>query len=233
VRNVGGAHFVNGDQINQSGAHAIGKIEGGSRSTAERRGDPHRHTVLLLMSNPADTQRLRLDEEYRAIDQAIVAARFRDQLDLRAGMAPRHHDLHELLLRHRPAVVHYAGHSSADGIALVDDHGRARPVSPAALEGLFAIVGDAIQCVVLNGCLTEDQASAIARHVPCVVGMSGSVLDGVAVEFAGGFYGAIANGESVEQAFRLGRNVVELRGMDARDPTLIGAPAARRLFITG
>jgi hypothetical protein len=223
-----------GDHFEMSGPNAIGKVVLPPHPRPERRVEPPRRTVLLLLSNPVDAPPLRLEEEHRAIDRAIAMARYREQIDLRTGMAVRYDDLHELLLRHQPAVVHYAGHNSADGIALMNDHGRASPVHPSVLEELFDILGDSVSCVVLNACLTQSQARAISAHVPCVVGMSGPVLDPVAIAFAAGFYRAIANGQSVESSFRLGRNGIRPQWPHNRDPELFAQhDAAGRTFITG
>ncbi len=206
-------NLVNGDQTNQVGNGNIGQVV-----QAPSVPDRPRQTVLMLTSNPLDTGRLRLDEEYRAIDRAITGARHRDQLDLRLGAAARYGDLQELLLQHEPAVVHYAGHNSAvHGIVLVDERGNACPVQPKQLSDLFAITGRWVSCVVLNACLTKDQAAAIVEHVTCVVGMSRPVLDGVAIDFAAGFYNAIAAGQSVATAFRLGRNRMGPGGGHYRD----------------
>lgn len=226
--------IVWGDHIEQSGPNAVGKVvfEARPEPVPPPPPPPPLRTVLLLMSNPTNTQQLRLDEEHRAIDMAIVQARYRDRIDLRTGLAPRHSDLHSLLRRHRPTVVHYAGHGQIGGIALLDSDGRARVIAAAALEDLFAIVGASIRCVVLNACLTAGQARAIAAHVPCVVGMSGSVLDETAIEFAAAFYSALADGESVATAFKLGRNQLLLSGRDTGDLVLVAAPGvAERVFI--
>lgn len=236
MREAGGAGYVGGDQINQSGPYATGKVvfHGGRPGPAPRHEPPARSTVLVLLSNPIDTPRLRLDEEFRAIRQAVNEARHRDQIDLKVDMALRHRDLQTLLRDHRPAVVHYAGHSGGSGIALLDPIGRAQPVPPRALEDLFAIVKEFVRCVVLNACLTDVQASAIAKHVPCVVGLSNSVLDPVAIEFAAGFHGALASGESIARAFEFGRNLPALAGLNNEGPLLFSANGvAERLTITG
>jgi hypothetical protein len=188
----------------------------------------------MLMSNPMDTGRLDVTEEYRAIDRAIHEAQHRDQIELRVGGAPRYKDLQSLLRRYRPDVVHYAGHASVNGIALVEDDGNVRLVPPAALEHLFAVVGRWVRCVVLNACLTEAQAEAISAHVPCVVGMSRSVLDEVAIEFSAGFYGAIGDGESIAVAFDSGVNWLIGHNLDARDPVLKARPGvAEQTVIVG
>jgi hypothetical protein len=185
-----------GDTVTQIGDHNIGILHGFSL---------RKRTVLVLMSNPRDTARLQLDEEYRAIEKAIIAGRLRDRLDLRPGLAVRHEDLRRHLLRHEPAVVHYSGHNSADaGIMLTDGLGNAAPIAPHTLTRLFAIVARSIQCVVLNACVTRPQAEAIATHVPCAVGMSRALLDSTAIRFSAAFYEAVAHGRSVGEAFDLG-----------------------------
>lgn len=227
----GGFNLVGGDQFNQFGDRPIGVLNVSLQPTPP---EPHRRPILLLMSNPLDTGPLRLDEEYREIKLAISGARHRDRLELFLGAAPRYHDLHALLADHQPAVVHYAGHSGGGGIALTDDNGDTHRIAPHALEDLFEIMGDSVSCVVLNACLSEDQALAIAAHVPCVVGMSNSVPDHIAIEFAAGFYRAIADGRSVAQAFQLGRNRLALSGADNRAPVIVAKPGvAERLVITG
>jgi len=66
--------------------------------------------ILFLAANPQDTERLRLDEEVRAIDEALRKSAFRDRFDLIPHGAVRVDDLQELLLRHKPAIVHFSGH---------------------------------------------------------------------------------------------------------------------------
>jgi hypothetical protein len=131
-------------------------------------------------------------------------------------------------------VVHYAGHGDRSGIALLDENSRARPVPPAVLEQLFHLMKDAVACVVLNACLTGEQATAIARHIPCVVGLSRAVQDSVAIRFAEAFYAALANGESVARAFRFGCHLPAVRGLNSEGPQLFSTPGtAERLRITG
>ena len=83
----------------------------------------------------------------------------------------------------------------------------------AALAGLFELFADRIECVVLNACYSEVQAKAIARHIPYVVGMNKAIGDRAAIEFAVGFYDGLGAGRSVEFAYKLGRNSIELAGI--------------------
>jgi CHAT domain len=213
---------VYGDQIHTEGPESPGKILAPYPGPG-RAGPDQRRVILLLSANPRLTPSLRLGAEKREIDHQINAARHRQRLEIQTADAVQAGDLQEAFLRHRPTVVHFSGHGSgAGGILLETEQGFPHVVAPRALSTLFAILRGSIRCVVLNACLTEDQARAIAEHLPCVVGMSGEVTDRVAIKFASAFYSAIAYGESVRQAFELGRNMIDLSNLaGSQIPVLI------------
>jgi hypothetical protein len=172
-------------------------------------------TVLFLAANPSTTTRLRLDEEVRAIDQALRQANYREQFDLRQHWAVRVADLQELLLRHQPHIVHFSGHGSEAGqLLLEDDRGREFAVPPDALSRLFAILRDRVRCVVLNACYSEPQAQAIAAHIDCVIGMPDAIGDAASRNFAASFYQALGYGRDVQTAFDLGCNRIDLQALD-------------------
>ena len=81
--------------------------------------------VLFLAADPLRLGTpLRLDEEARAITEAIQLGSFRDVLELATAWAVRTGDLQTVLLRHRPQIVHFAGHGQeSEGIILEDEHG--------------------------------------------------------------------------------------------------------------
>jgi hypothetical protein len=189
---------------------------------------PRPQVILLMSANPDRRQPLRLDEERREIDRAVTYAQASDRLAVRTADAVRLDDLQAELLRHRPAIAHFSGHGSAStGILLTDDLGHARPVPPDALTELFRILRDGLRCVVLNACFTDEQAWAIAAHVPCVVGMRSRVLDDAAIRFSAGFYQGIAHAQSIRGSFDLACNRLSLHGhTDADVPRLIAAPGA-------
>lgn len=179
--------------------------------------------ILFLAANPADTAQLRLDEEVRAIDQALRLAEFRDIFEIHQHWAVRISDLQELLLRHRPHIVHFSGHGSTQGeILLEDDFNESKPVSPESLGKLFALLKDNIRCVLLNACYSQIQAEAIAEHIDFVVGMSTAIGDNAAITFATAFYRALGYGRNVRTAFELGRSAINLEALGEEDtPKLI------------
>ncbi len=181
--------------------------------------------VLFIAANPKDTSRLRLDEEVRAIDQALIQAEFRDRFDIKQHWAVRIFDIQGYLLRHKPDIVHFSGHgSSSSEIILEDNNGNSHPVPPNALSQLFSVLKDNIRCVILNACYSENQAQAIANHIDCVIGMSRSVSDPSATAFAASFYQALGYGRSVQTAYDLGCLQIELDGLGEQDvPKLLAS----------
>lgn len=171
--------------------------------------------ILFLVANPSDSTRLRLDQESRAIDQVLRQAEFWERFELQQHWAVRVADLQALLLRHQPSIVHFSGHGSeASEIILEDNVGNSQPVALQALSQLFAVLKDNIRCVVLNGCYSEQQAAAIAKHIDCVVGMSKAIQDAAAISFAAAFYQALGFGRDVKTAFELGRLQIDLEHLN-------------------
>jgi hypothetical protein len=93
--------------------------------------------------------------------------------DLKQRWAVRVQDVYQSLLDFKPQVVHFSGHGAGDdGLELEDETGKVRLVDTVALARLFELFASKIECVVLNACYSEVQASAIAQHIPYVIGMN-------------------------------------------------------------
>ena len=107
-----------GNQYNYS-AHAEG---GGAATTVNYIGatpppalapvPDKKITILFLAANPKDTDRLRLDEEVRTIDERLRLAQHRDRFNLEQQWAVRTHDILDAMLRYQPDIVHFSGHGS-------------------------------------------------------------------------------------------------------------------------
>ena len=61
-----------------------------------------RRKILLLSANPKDTQRLRLDEERREIEEGLLRAEKRSHFTIETAVAVQYRDLRRLIL-----VPHY------------------------------------------------------------------------------------------------------------------------------
>ncbi len=181
--------------------------------------------LLFLAANPSDQARLNLAEESRCIDRSLRMTEYRDRFDLQVHFAVRAGDLQELLLRHKPQIVHFSGHGSPENeLIFQDDQGDSHAVSAETLADLFGLLKDNIGCVVLNACYAEGQANAIAEHIHCVVGMADAIGDDAAIAFSTAFYRALGYGRDVSNAFQLAVNAIASENLpDVDVPVLIAA----------
>jgi len=186
-------------------------------------------TILILAANPKGTDRLRLDEEVKRIEQGLERAKKRDQFEVVKKWAVTDDDLRRALLDYKPEVVHFAGHGTGDGqggtgrdlipagevdaggLVLEDDVGNVQLISGDALAGLFQLFSNSVKCVVLNACYSESQANAITRHIDFVVGMKKAIGDPAAIKFAVGFYDALFAERDFDDAFKFGCNAIGLK----------------------
>ena len=170
--------------------------------------------ILILSANPKNTNQLRLDEEVREIKEALKLSKNREQFEVVTESALRVNDLRRSLLDHLPHIVHFSGHGSGnDGLVLENKLGEMQLVSSESLAGLFELFEDRVECVVLNACYSEVQAEAIYQDIDCVIGMNQAIGDVAAIEFATGFYDALAAGRSYRDSFEFARGAIDLQGI--------------------
>lgn len=172
-------------------------------------------TILILAANPKQGTRSRLDEEVREIDQGLRLAKQREKFVLEQRWAVRPIDVRRAMLDLHPQIIHFTGHgTAADGLVLEDNTGAAKPVSPGAIAGLFELFADQVQCVILNACYSEPQATAIAQHIPYVIGMNDALEERASIAFAVAFYDALGAGRSIEFAYKLACNAIQMEGIE-------------------
>lgn len=91
-----------------------------------------------------------------------------------------------------------------EGIVFEDLHGYAKLVSSDILGKTFKECSSQIVCVVLNACHSLHQAKVIVEHIPFVIGMSREIQDRAAIAFSVGFYTALGNKCSIQEAYEQG-----------------------------
>ena len=170
--------------------------------------------ILILTSNPRETTVLDIDIEMRSIREALRLAENRDKFSLEFRVAVRPKDLRRALLEVKPNIVHFCGHGTGDrGIVLEDEIGDELLVRTKTLTELFKIVNETdktIECLILNACYSEVQAKEIVKHIDYVIGMNQAIPDKDAIAFSIGFYDGLGAGKSIEVAYQLGCNAIDL-----------------------
>jgi tetratricopeptide (TPR) repeat protein len=167
-------------------------------------------TILFLAANPKETSQLNLKKEVEAVQQELSRLRHHEQFIFKAQWATTLEDIRHALLDHEPQIIHFSGHGAGQfGIMLENEAGESQFVSGETLANFFEPFAARIECVILNACFSALQASHIVKYVDFVIGMNQPIDDEAAIQFAIGFYDALAAGKSVSIAFKLGRTNIQ------------------------
>ena len=170
--------------------------------------------ILILLANPQNTDKLRLDQEVRGIQDSLQRSKNREQFEIVTEWAVQVDDLRRALLTYEPNIVHFSGHGSqGQGLVLENNLGQMQVVSTESLARLFKLFQNHVECVLLNACYSEDQAEAIHQHIDYVIGMNRAIGDKAAIEFAVGFYDALGADRTYEDCFEVGCASVDLKGI--------------------
>lgn len=162
--------------------------------------------LLILSSNPR--RDLNLEREFSDLTSAV---RRLGKFEVEYRLGIRAQELPQRLAEHNPQFVHFSGHGAgAQGLVFQDEDGQEQLVSTEVLARLFEVFTDEVNCVVLNACDSDHQAKAIVEHINYVVGMSQPIMDRAAHTFSVGFYGGLAEGKSIDQAYELGCIAIQI-----------------------
>ena len=166
--------------------------------------------ILILSSNPRND--LKLKREIKDLKNIIKRSQNQSQFEMEFELEVRPEELQNLFLEQEPRIVHFCGHGTGEqGLVLQNQAGREQNVSTDALSNLFELFDRQVECVLLNACYSEIQASAIVRHINYVIGMSHEIRDDAAIAFATGFYRALSWGKSIEESYKFGRNAIQIQ----------------------
>jgi hypothetical protein len=183
--------------------------------------------ILLLAANPKNTANLRLQQEEREIKERLRLNGYGKTPIFSTG-ATRIRDIQLAMLDFNPHIVHFCGHGTGErGLVFEDNNSREQIVTSEAIATIFKLFAqkEQLECVVLNACYSEEQAKEICKYVAYVIGMSESIGDDAAIEFAVGFYTAIGAEKSYDFAYEMGCNAIQLAGFtESNIPILLANP---------
>jgi hypothetical protein len=162
---------------------------------------PEQVAVLLFASEPRDLPRPDLDREIREILSKIHEAEFGDRINFHPWPAAEPLDLIPNMNRHKPHMIQFSGHGTADGLLMMGPRDRSVPLAADRLIQMLSWTGEDLRIVFFNICDSEEHARAAARVIDGAIGMRGKMHDGPAREFAAQLYSALAFGRSLKCAF--------------------------------
>ena len=163
---------------------------------------PEKITVLFFATNPKNTDRLRLDEEVRSIQEMIRKSEYRDSITFESRWAVRPLDILQYVNELNPDVIHFSGHGAdTSELVLENTDGSAKLVTKDAITQTITAASDKIHLIFFNACFSYEQAQTIINHVDAAIGMTTSISDKGACAFAAQFYSSLGFGLSLKRAF--------------------------------
>jgi CHAT domain len=169
--------------------------------------------VLLLTASPLDQSRVRVEAEYRDLEEGlrrISNPRVEIVLLLRTAVRPG--DILPSLLNDDFDIFHFSGHATTDGLLFEDADGRGQLVDAEAIAAYLRKMGRTLRCVVLNACYTDAFANVLTPHVQVLIGCDSTIGDDAAIAFSRAFYQALAAGRSYADSFDLAVTDVKVHG---------------------
>ncbi|WP_156766150.1 CHAT domain-containing protein, partial [Mycobacterium sp. E342] len=177
--------------------------------------------VLGLVASPRGMPALDVAAEQEHLSDALAAPIGEGLIKLEWLVQASWKTVQEVLLSNHWHVLHFIGHGDYDVttdqgmLALVGEDGRANLVEAERLADLLNEARPTPRLVVLNSCSSGEEgtqdlfsgtAAALVRSgISAVAAMQFTISDPAAIDFATGFYTAIAHGRSVDDAVRSGR----------------------------
>jgi hypothetical protein len=176
--------------------------------------------ILGLVASPRGLPALDVEAEQERLTTALAQPLAERRVELDWVLQASWDRVHERLLSEPWHVVHFVGHGDFDPeldegvIALVGENGRPRLIEASLLADLLNDAHPTPRLVVLNSCASGEggtdlfsgtAAALVHSGIDAVVAMQFSISDDAAIQFAKGFYTALAEGRGIDEATRSGR----------------------------
>lgn len=190
--------------------------------------------MLLIISNPLDTDRIDPDYWEKIISQSLVEQLDDHRIKLRVVKHATYENILKELLVSPPNIIQFVGHghySNADEkgyISLIGDDGNTLPLDDTAFSNIFLGSDNRLGLVVLAACESGKSNSPkgfvgiapriVQMGVPAVVAMQYPIMVDTAQLFIKSFYDAIAKQRPIDWATQWARNTVAIKmGLGGRD----------------
>lgn len=165
---------------------------------------------LLMYSNPKGTEKLKLDQEIRQIQDDLEWCQV-PNISFEAMGFVKKTDIQRKFASYKPDIVQFSGHGTIEGAIVIEDENNKPSIVPQlVLKNIFQNFNDTIKCVVLNSCYSELQAKEIKKHIPFVVGITQEVEDTAAKFFSSKFFQSLVLGNSIQKSFDIAKTEISL-----------------------
>ncbi|HWM92938.1 MAG TPA: CHAT domain-containing protein [Thermoanaerobaculia bacterium] len=204
--------------------------------------------VLLVLSNPRDSEALDLDSECARVKEALGRISILPEVLPQATRS----SLLDRICDGEHQIVHFLGHGTFDssvgeGMLLLEDEHRGRDPLPASTLASFFAGKRTPRLVVLTSCRSADPgndpslgpfasvaAALVAAGLPAVIAMQTAVEDRSAIRFTERLYRRIVQDDPIEAAVSEARIALRAGQADTLDwavPVLFVRSSAERTQI--
>ncbi len=162
---------------------------------------PSKTKILYIAANPTNESRLQTDKEHRVLKAVFERGKMREKFEFLPSQFAV--TITELIkaLNAKPEIVHFSGHGGRKGIYITDENNNAQQLNAAALKRIFSRLTGATRFVLLNACLTAENAREISNFGMYVVGNNMPISDKGAISFSKGLYNGLGEGKDFREAY--------------------------------
>ena len=192
--------------------------------------------ILFIAGDRGGSQlnQIQMPNEYHAIQDALRASEHRDSIYLGDSILAATRERLAYAYRHRPKIVHFAGHGNERSLSIIEDHHLSANETALSTEEFLTVLKtieeDVVLCV-LNACESERFARDLVGEggTGYAVGWPSKVSDSTAITFSQALYGALGDGRTMCDAFDIARVACGSREV----PVLISGENAPRGPLVG
>ncbi|CAG9166136.1 CHAT domain-containing protein [Cupriavidus pampae] len=163
--------------------------------------------VFYIASNPDGASELTLEREITALQRRASYAGG-EPVDFRFLPSLPVEQLPLELLINKPDIVHLSAHGDSGELLLANEKGNPVAVTGSMLR-TFLNYESPPKIVYFNACNSKEMAEAVVGPVPYAIGTTALVSNGAARASAVAFYDRLLHGGSVQDAFEVGRSIIE------------------------
>lgn len=181
--------------------------------------------ILAMVASPRDLAPLDVERERKRMEKALKSIQARGVVELHWLESSTSYDLQRALRAGPWHIFQFVGHGGFDKragegfLALTDEDGDAQPLVATVLARLLADHRP-LQLAILNACegarggkhdiFSSTASTLVRRRIPAVLAMQYEITDAAAIDFAHGFYDALADGLPVDAALTEARKSMSM-----------------------
>ncbi len=179
-------------------------------------GDPLQRTarVQFFPAAPELISQFDMTREIRAIKDKLSGNAARQTIDIVATWADSFDGFHEWLYNTQPRILQFVGAGSElIPLTLRPTQGEPVLIPNDVLLEFFKTLYRKVRVVILDRCLSENQANAVKSAIEVVITIKISAKSDAVTTYLGAFYRGIGNGETVQEAHNHGLAALKLQSL--------------------